>query len=563
MNSTITELALLLSVAAVIGLIARLLKQPMILSYLIVGGLISAFGFLPIATSPIYQTFGDLGITFLLFLVGLEINISSLKKVGSASVILGLGQIVITFVGGALIGLLLGFSPVSASYIAIALTFSSTIIVVKMLSERQDINSLYGKLSLGILLVQDLVAIILLVLLAGFQEGKTLTFAPVVFTISQAILMFGFAYWLGRSIMPMIFQKIARSEELLFMTSLAWVFGVTAAVQALGFSIEIGGFLAGISLANSSTHYEIASRIRPLRDFFIALFFIVLGSTVVLSNLSGLTAPIIIFSLFVLIGNPLIVLMIMGIMGYHRRTSFMTGVTIAQISEFSLVLAAIGLHLGHIASQEVTVITAVGIITIGLSSYMVLYGDRLYRWLWPVIAFFHRSSMPLEPLEHLPFSRPILLIGAHRIGRSIAISLPKKDLVILDSDPDVIAELKKSKFQTIFGDSSDYDLLKELPFVQISLIISTMPNLEDNLQVLQFAKQHRSRARRRIILRADNDADAGELYRHGTDYVLQPQLSSGQYLGKIIAQNRSRSFNILDQLRQHDQDLARLTRYTI
>jgi len=559
MHTTIIELAFLLSVAAVIGMIARLLKQPMILAYLVVGGLISAIGLIPISTSPMYKTFGDLGVTFLLFLVGLEINVSALKKVGGASIILGLGQIILTFVGGMFIGLFLGFSPASAAYIAIALTFSSTVIVVKMLSERQDMNSLYGKLSLGILLVQDVVAVILLVVLAGFQQGQTFSIAPIILTVSQAVLMFGFAYWLGRLIMPRIFQRIARSEELLFMTSLAWVFGVAAAVQVLGFSVEIGGFLAGISLANSSTHFQIASRIRPLRDFFIALFFIVLGSSVVLSNLAGLSTPIIIFSLFVLIGNPLIILMIMGILGYHRRTSFMTGVTVAQISEFSLVIAALGLRLGHISNQDVTVITAVGVVTIGLSSYMVIYSDQLYRMVSPVVAIFHRATVPLEALNQSPFDRPILLIGAHRIGRSIAMSLPQKKLTILDSDPDVISELKKLKFQTIFGDSADYDLLQELPFRRISLIIGTMPNLDDNLQLLDYLKKHPTRGKRRIVLRADSDADAAILYERGVDYVLQPQLSSGQYLGKMIAKDRTKTVNILDQLRQHDQKLAQAT----
>lgn len=556
MHTTIAELALLLSVAAVIGIVARVLKQPMILAYLVVGGLISALGLIPISTSPMYQTFGELGVTFLLFLVGLEINVSALRRVGGAAIILGVGQILLTFVGGVLIGLLLGFSPVSAAYIAIALTFSSTVIVVKMLSERQDMNSLYGKLSLGILLVQDVVAIILLIVLAGFRNGQAVSLAPIILTISQAVLMFGFAYWLGRSIMPMIFQRVARSEELLFMMSLAWVFGVAASVQALGFSVEIGGFLAGLSLANSSTHYEIASRIRPLRDFFIALFFIVLGSTVVLSNLSGLTVPIIVFSLFVLVGNPLIVLMIMGVMGYHRRTSFLTGVTVAQISEFSLVLAALGLRLGHISSQDVTIITGVGVVTIGLSSYMILYGEKLYRVLSPIVAFFHRNSFPVEPVWSSPFDRPILLIGAHRIGRSIAMSLPKNKLTILDSDPDVIAEARQHKFTTIFGDSADYDLLRELPFRKINLVIATMPNLEDNLELLAFLKQHPARQKRRVVLRADNNIEAGILYRQGVDYVLQPQLSSGQYLGKMIAKDRSRTHAVLDQLRHHDQHLA-------
>ncbi|MEK7537966.1 MAG: cation:proton antiporter [Patescibacteria group bacterium] len=557
MSNSIAELAVLLSIAAVVGVIARLFKQPMILAYLLVGGLVAGLGLLPLADNPLYRTFSALGVTLLLFLVGLEINVTALRKVGLAAIVLGLGQVVITFVGGFFIGLFLGMPPASAAYVAMALTFSSTVIVVKLLSERQDLNSLYGKLTLGILLVQDVVAVVLLVVLAGLRPGQSLNVAPIVLTVSEAILLFGFAYWLGRTIMPKLFQLIARSEELLFLTSIAWVLALAAGVQALGFSIEIGGFLAGISLANSATHFQIASRIRPLRDFFVALFFIVLGSTIAVANLSGLSAPIIIFSLFVLIGNPLIVIVIMGVMGYHRRTSFLTGVTVAQISEFSLILAALGLQLGHISGQEVTVITAVGVITIAGSSYLIVYGDQLYRRLIPVVAFFHRGHGSAEPLGRSPFDRPMLLIGAHRIGRSIAFSLPKRKLTILDSDPDVVAGLKRNGFTTLFGDSSDHDLLSELPFKRMTLVISTMPNFEDNLSLLDYLQNHPASRQRRIVLRAETDTDASALYRRGADYVLQPQLSSGQYLGKVIAGDQT--LRVLDQLRQHDQRLSRLT----
>lgn len=559
MPTTITELALVLTAVAVVGLVARLLRQPMILAYLLVGGVLSASGAIHISDSPLYQTFGQLGVTFLLFLIGLEINVTSLKKVGLASIVLGLGQVIITFVGGVLLGLLLGFPPISSAYIAIALTFSSTVIVVKLLSERQDMNSLYGKLSLGILLIQDIVAVLLLVTLAGFRSGQAVSLAPILQTIGEAVLMFGFAYWLGRTVMPKIFQRVARSEELLFMTSLAWVFLVAAVVQRLGFSIEIGGFLAGLSLANSSTHFEIASRVRPLRDFFIALFFIVLGSTLVLSNVAGLSVSIIVFSLFVLIGNPLIVVVLMGVMGYHRRTSFMTGVTVAQISEFSLILAALGLQLGHITRSDVTVITAVGVITIALSSYMVLYGDELYRKLSPLVAIFHGGRLTAEPVGPTQFSGSILLIGGHRIGRSIAMRLPKRDLLILDFDPDVVSQLKRVRFQTLFGDSSDHDLLQAIQFDKISLVIGTIPNLEDNLFLLTYLKEHPSRRPRRIVLRADNDDEAALLYRRGADYVLQPQLSSGQYLGRMLAEDTSKRFDVLDKLRNHDRQLSRAT----
>ena len=332
---------------------------------------------------------------------------------------------------------------------------------------------------------------------------------------------------------------------------------MSAAVQKLGFSIEIGGFLAGLSLANSSMHYQIASRVRPLRDFFIALFFIVLGSSVVLSNFSDVTMPVIVFSLFVLIGNPVIVLIIMGFMGYHRRTSFLTGITVAQISEFSLVLAALGLRLGHITNADVTIITAVGVITIALSSYMMIYGDKIYQFITPVVAFFHRGHLPQEPIEKSSLDKPILLIGAHRIGRALADRLHKKDLLIMDFVPDVIVSLKHDGYRTVFGDSNDTDLMSEIPFKHVKLIISTSPDVEDNVHLLAYSRCQPGAKKRKLIMRADNDFDAATLYKHGVDYVLQPQLSTGQYLGRMIRSDKT--LKILEQLRTHDLSLAHRT----
>ncbi len=550
----ITELAVLLTLTAVVGILARLLRQPMILAYLVVGMIVAGAGILPIATKPLYQTFSQLGVTLLLFMVGLEINVSALRRVGWAAVVLGLGQVVFTFVIGFFIGLFLQLSPLSAAYVAMALTFSSTVIVVKLLSERQDLNSLYGKLSLGILLVQDLVAVLLLVVLAGLRAGQSVAAAPVIVMVGKSALVFAFSFWLGRTIIPQVFTRIARSEELLFLSSLAWVLVLAALVNRLGLSMEIGGLIAGLSLANSSTHYQIASRIRPLRDFFIFIFFVLLGSMLVIANLSGLTTPIIVFSLFVLLGNPLIVLIVMGWMGYHRRTSFLTGVTVAQISEFSLVLASLGLRLGHLQSSDVTIITAVGVVTIAASSYMIMHGDRLYGWLLPVVSLFHRGQSPSETDQPSPYDRPVVLIGAHRVGQNIAVNVPSERLVVIDDDPDIVARLQRHKFRVLFGDCSDRDILDRVNFRRVRLVVSTVPNLQENLNVLDYLRQHPHRGRR-VIVRAENDADADVLYRLGADYVLQPQLTSGHFLGRAIAADPQ--LRHLDRLRRHDRQAIR------
>ncbi|MEK7138120.1 MAG: cation:proton antiporter, partial [Patescibacteria group bacterium] len=385
------ELAVVILIAAALGILAKIFKQPIILAYLATGVLIAYLGFLNFESKETFQVFADLGIMFLLFLVGLEINYTSLRLVGKASIIVGLGQVIFATLFGFIIAYLLNFSLLHSLYISVALTFSSTIIIVKLLSDKKDLNSLYGKISIGLLLVQDLIAILLLVFLSGIESSQGIVWSDLVLSVLKGITLFVAMIWLGRKILPLIFDKIARSQELLFLISLMWVFTVAALVSKIGFSIEIAGLLAGLALANSSEHFQIANKIRPLRDFFILIFFVVLGSSIIFSDLSGITWPIIIFSLFVLVGNPIIVFILMGFMGYRKRTSFFAGVTTAQISEFSLILAALGLKLGHISESVVALITAVGVVTITLSSYLIIHNEKIFHHLSPLLSVFEKQ----------------------------------------------------------------------------------------------------------------------------------------------------------------------------
>ncbi|MBI3115355.1 MAG: cation:proton antiporter [Candidatus Kerfeldbacteria bacterium] len=530
----VPELALIISIAAVLGLIATLLRQPIILAYLGAGALIGALGLFQ-GDQAIFEIFSNLGVMFLLFLIGLEINYMSLRLVGKASLLVGLGQIAFTFAGGWFLAALLGFSVLTGAYIAIALTFSSTIIVVKLLSEKKELSSLYGKISVGFLLVQDFVAILLLVLLAGIDTGAGADAATVLLTLLKGVALFAFMLWLGRRIVPFVLDRIARSIELLFLMSLAWVFVVAWVVSELGFSIAIGGFLAGIALANSSEHLQIASRVKPLRDFFIVIFFVLLGSSVAAFDLSGLALPIIIFSLFVLIGNPLIVLAIMGLMGYHRRTSFMAGVTVAQISEFSLIVAALGLQVGHISEQTVSLITAVGVITIGLSSYLILYAEHLYRWLRPALALFEVAKPRTDSLPASAARKRMVLFGAHRYGQSLLRQLPKRDVLVVDFDPDVVRSLRRAGYTTMFGDLADPELFEGIDFSRTAIVISTSPEVTSTLAFLEARRTWRRRGQAMIVIaRAEGDREAHLLYAAGADYVLMPHLTSGQMLGTLL-----------------------------
>jgi Kef-type K+ transport system membrane component KefB len=340
------EITIIIAVAAVLTILFRFIKQPAILAYILTGILLGPLGLLPIRHGEDLELLGQVGITLLLFLLGLELKLRELRSIGKTAIIGGSIQVVFTCIVGMLIGLGLGFSPTISLYLAIGLSFSSTIIIVKLLSDKKDLTSMYGKLAIGILLMQDFFAVMTIILFTGLTPGASASaLLPEIAVIGiKVILLFGLVIVLSKYVFPPLVHKISNSSESLFLFSLAWVFVFTAIVTSplIGFSIEIGGFLAGLALANTLESFQIVARMKALRDFFITLFFVMLGLEMKFSNIELIIFPAIIFSLFVIFGKPLIVMATTGLLGYRKRTSFLTGISLSQISEFSLIIFFIG-----------------------------------------------------------------------------------------------------------------------------------------------------------------------------------------------------------------------------
>ena len=553
MTGAVFNLAVVVLIGAVFGVIAKILKQPTILAYLATGIFIGAVGIFSVGGNETFRAFSELGIMLLLFLVGMEINYTSLKLVGRSSLFVGLGQVIVTFIAGYFLAHAFGFTALASSYIAIALTFSSTVIVVKLLSDKSVLNSLYGKMSVGLLLVQDFVAILILTLLTGIQGGQAFSIAEIVLTILKGAVLFGLMLYLGRRALPFIFSRVSRSHELLFLVSLAWVFLVAALLSKMGFSVEIAGFLAGLALANSSEHHQISARIKPLRDFFLIIFFVALGAESVFSNFSGLFLPIVAFSLFALIIKPLIVFILMGIMGYRKRTGFMTGITMAQISEFSFVLMALGLKLGHVDERVVGLVTAAGVISILFSSYMIQFSEKIYVVMRRILFIFERKNNIEHDIDMTDMKKPVVLIGFHRLGESIAMGLPREQLLVVEFDPEIIKKLKHGGYHYLFGDIADPEIFEAAHIQDAELVISTSPDIEDNLVLLTEVRGYERKPK--VVVRAETEREAETLYKEGADYVLFPHLTSGQYFGKTVAIDSE--MKILEQLKTKDLALLR------
>lgn len=356
-----------LVLAAVVGFVGSKLKQPLIVSFIAVGILVGP-QVLDLIRDPLsLKLFAEIGISVLLFIVGLKLDLVMIRTMGRVAVATGLGQVVFTSLGGFAIARLLGMEVVASIYVAVALTFSSTIIIVKLLSDKREVDALHGRIAIGFLIVQDLAVVLAMIALSAFGagEGEQASLAGEL----VRVLVAGIAFVVGvvglsRWGLARLLQQLARLPELLVLFAVAWAVGLAAVGEWLGFSKEVGAFLAGVSIASTPFRDAIGARLVSLRDFLLLFFFIHLGAGLDLGRLGGEVVPAVVFSIFVLIGNPLIVMAIMGVMGYRKRTGFLAGLTVAQISEFSLILVGLGATLGHIDQNTVALVTLVGLVTL-------------------------------------------------------------------------------------------------------------------------------------------------------------------------------------------------------
>ena len=534
------DIGLIILVSTVFAFFAKVFRQPLILAYVLAGIVIGPFGPFPLITNrDIITTLAELGITFLLFMVGLELDIKRLKDVGKVSAGCGLGQIIITFIFGFLLASLLGFSRLESFYIAFALTISSTMIVVKLLSDKDELYTLHGKIVLGTLLIQDVVTIMVLAILATLDVFSVSSFFVSILTGFGLVFI---AIVSGRFILPPFLRFAAESVELLFLTALAWCF-VFSAFSYLAFShllgldatslLTVGAFLAGVSLASFPYNLEIVGRIRSLKDFFATIFFVSLGMQVPLQI--PLIQPVLIFSLFVLIGTPLIMMTISSLFGYGKRTSLLTALSLAQISEFSFILATEGISLGHISPDVFSLIIWIALVTITVSSYFIIHSDQIYIRLLPSLKIFEKISKGRE-LEGIPkkSERHVIVFGCHRMGSVIIETLRamKRDFLVVDINPEIIKSLMEQRIPSIYGDMGDIEILERIDLRDADVVISTIPHLNDNLLMIKETRKRNPDAL--IIITASNTDNALTLYNAGADYVILPNMLGGERVSEFL-----------------------------
>lgn len=536
MFNPFVQFALIIIVVLGVSVIMRILKQPLIIGYILSGILSGPFVFNLIQGSETLNIFSEMGHIFLLFIVGLHLSPRVIKEVGKVSLITGVGQILFTFLIGYLIGLLFGFSSITSIYVSIALTFSSTIIIMKLLSDKDALEKLYGKISIGFLLVQDLVAILILIIVSSLSSrasASSIAFFTILKGLGLIFILIPFSYYL----LPRLEDFFAKSQEFIFIFAISWGFGLSILFLYAGLSMEVGALIAGIILSLSPYSFEISSKLKPLRDFFIISFFLVLGSQITFGDISHLIVPAIIFSLFILIGNPLIVIVLMGLLGYSKKTGFMAGLTVAQISEFSLILIALGVKLGSLTQEILSFVTIIGLLTIAGSTYMILYSEVIFSSLSRFLKIFERKKIKDREIPKKNYN--YILLGYNRIGFSIikAFSKITKNFLVVDYNPNVVKDLKKFRINAVYGDVDDSDFLEELLIHKASVIVSTIPEKETNQLILDVLKRKKSKPI--VILTGRQINDAFDLYKSGADYVILPHFLGGEYTSRLIQEAKN------------------------
>ena len=553
-HSIFTQLSFVIALVTVISLIMRALRQPLIMGYILTGILVGPAALNLITNKEAFQGFAEIGITLLLLIIGLGLNAAVIKSLGRVATITAGAILVLVGSLGLLASVALGFNMTEALIVGISLFFSSTIIILKVLTDRKEVTRLYGQIAIGVILLDDFVATLAILVVAAIGTSGGLGGFEVAMLFGKGLLVGATLALLSIKVLPALTRFIANSQELLFLFTVAWGFGVASIFDAVGFSKEVGALFAGVSLAGLPYATEMSSRLKPLRDFFIIMFFINLGETFGFANMSQALVPALVLSAIVIIGKPLFVMSTLGFLGYTRLTSFKAGIHLSQISEFSIILVVFAASLGLVSPQVNAVITLVALITIGTSTYLMKYDDKLYELVGEHLRMFEGRVIysDKQRVEHYS----LILFGYRKGGHEFVRTFRemKKRFIVVDYDPEVIEHMEHQGVPFAYGDATDPELLEEINVQKAQLIVSTMTDMPTNRALLQYVRRNNQKAV--FISHADNYDEAADLYNHGATYVMLPHFIGSERISSFIKRHGT-SHGAFDEYREkHLMDLG-------
>ena len=528
----LTEIGIIIIVATFFAFLVKIFRQPLIPAYILTGIFIGPLVLGLIKDYSFIISLSQIGVAFLIFKAGIEIKFKKLREVGMVSIIGGIIQIIALFLIAFLVSIWLGFTGKIPIYISLVVAFSSTMIVVAILAQKNELNSLHGRIIIGILLIQDIAAIIALAILSSDFSLTSIS------TVLGKALLFGiFAFILSKTANS-FFSKAADNRELLLLVSISFLFLFVIGSFIADLSLVIGAFFAGVVLANSDYKTEIQSNINSLGEFFSVIFFVALGMQ--LKFISGKFISLILILLcLVIIIKPLVTMFIVRLAGYKKRTAFLTGNALAQTSEFSFVIVLLGFSLGHINSELFSTLILLTILTMSITTYLIVYERKLVNWFsWPLSILDNIKSRK-EELEYFePDYKKIIIFGCHRIGSLILKEFEKnkKELLVVDYNPEIIKALINKKISCLYGDFIHEEILNKVNLKNAEIVISTVPDFEDNMHLIR--KMDKLNKETIVVVIASRISEALDLYKQGADFVILPKFIGGEIASSIISKAR-------------------------
>lgn len=560
-DDLLQDIGLCITVAAGLAFLAKLLRQPLTLAYLLAGVIIGPIGLKLVSDEQTIKTISEIGLILLLYLTGLEIDLKKLKTAGKPVLLAGVFQFLICVAAGvpffALPVFKTGQEELATIYLAATVALSSTMIVIKLLYDKFELDTLPGRITLGVLVFQDLWAILLLVLQPNLLRPELSSMA---FSALMGILLVAASLAGSRYVLPSLFRAAAKLPELVLVASLAWCFLIAGAANYAGLSREMGALIAGVSISTFPYNLDVIAKVASIRDFFVTLFFVALGLKIPLPDTQLLTLATV-ASLFLLATRFIGVFPILYFLKLGHRASLLPSINLAQMSEFSLVLASLGLAYGHITARTVSLIILIFVFTCITSTYMIGYSHQIQqlvgRWL-KRLGISDMGDLPVLQEKTIEKGTKIAILGFFReassllhefelIGDSSGRHRLLEEVLVIDFNPHVHEELKRRRINCIYGDVAHIDVLRHAEIASAELVISTIQDsiLKGTSNYRLMKQIGRLYPSAKIIVTAESMPKAFDLYAEGADYVFIPRLQSARELARIIEEGRERGFELL------------------
>ena len=548
MHELIGDITLCILFAWVLGLLAHFSRQPLILAYLIAGFFIGPFGMGWVKSQESISVISELGLIFMLFMIGLEIDLKKIVRAGKVILFAAGGQLI----GGCLLGILfflaiglpMGGGKFDALYLCVACALSSTVIIVKVLYEKRELDTLPGRVTLGVLVLQDIFAILFLAVQPSLGNLQA---SVILISIGRVGVLVATALVLSRYVLPRLFHQIARRPELILLGALAWCFLIGEIAEKLHLSREMGSLVAGVSLSTFPYALDVTAKVTTLRDFFITLFFVALGMTIPIPGMSVIGLALLIAA-FTVVSRVLTTFTPLYLMKQGLRASLLPAINLAQISEFSLVVIQTGVAAGHIKTETSSAASFAFVVLAVLSTFVMARSDQVTRGLIGPL-----KRIGLRDLDHVHEhdgehggghgeARRVVILGFFRAASALLSEIERRtplaldQITVIDFNPVVFQTLSDRGVHVVYGDISNVDTLVHAGVGKAELIIFSIPDSllkgANNEKLVRHVRSLNPTAK--IVATAELLSDVNDLYRAGADYVTVTRLTDAHELYEVI-----------------------------